>query len=236
MIKSSIALKTDENYFDWNYNDDKDKIQRLLLLFNVESVRQNGESSQWFPFDKFKFDNERKSSWSLEHIHAVKSQRKGTQEIWRDWLELHLQSLEKLKDDNSDLISEIKKLLALQTLDYGRFEELQSKIIDKFSPEKENEETLNLLPNLALLKCEENSALGNSTFDVKRNAIIKMDMEGEFIPFCTKMAFLKYYTKSEQNQLHFWAQIDRKAYVEAIDEVLKNYLQKPVAFGKNISV
>ena len=74
----------------------------------------------------------------------------------------------------------------------------------------------------------ENSALGNSTFDVKRNFIIEMDMHGEFIPFCTKMAFLKYYTKSEQNQIHFWSQTDRESYLQAIDKVLKNYLADPI--------
>lgn len=76
-IKDSVKLSGGKNYSDRNYNGDAEKIRRLLLLFNVESVRQNGEQSQWFPFDKYKFGGE-KSSWSLEHIHAVTAQDKGT--------------------------------------------------------------------------------------------------------------------------------------------------------------
>lgn len=45
-IKASVKLSDGENYSDWNYNDDAERIRRLLLLFNVESVRQNGEESQ----------------------------------------------------------------------------------------------------------------------------------------------------------------------------------------------
>ena len=67
-------------------------------------------------------------------------------------------------------------------------------------------------------------ALNNSTFDVKRNAIIEMDKAGQYIPFCTKMVFLKYYTPSADNQLHFWGAKDREAYVAAMNTVLKDYL------------
>jgi hypothetical protein len=63
---------------------------------------------------------------------------------------------------------------------------------------------------------------------VKRNEIIEMDKAGEFIPFCTKMVFLKYYTPSGENQLHFWGQADRVAYVRAINSVLDDYLDEAI--------
>ena len=224
-LRNSISIEDGKNYADWNYNDDNKKIFNLLLLFNVESVRQNGENSQWFPFDKFK-----SNAWSLEHIHAVKS-KKGNQKTWREWLDLHKKSLELLPEDNSNLILEIDKMLALKNISSSQFESLQEKIIKKFSPDGDSEEYINSISNLALLKCEINSALGNSTFDVKRNFIIEMDKRGEFIPFCTKMLFLKYYTRSEENQIHFWSQTDRKSYIAAINRVLENYLSKPVEEG-----
>lgn len=228
IICESVKLSDGESYSDWNYEDDKEKIRRLLLLFNVESVRQNSEKAYWFPFDKFKFVDSQKSKWSLEHIHALKSNGRGIQENWRDWLELHRESLKNLTEDNSDLVKEIDNLLKLKDITSTKFENLRNKIIDKFSPNDNNEEYGNSIANLALIKCAENSALGNSTFDVKRNAIIQMDMHGEFIPLCTKLAFLKYYTKSEKNQIHFWSQIDRDAYLEAINEILKEYLTQPI--------
>ena len=227
LIKESVAVKDNKNYADLTYNEDRELIRRILLLFNVESVRQIEKQSQWFPFDKFKFGDDGKISWSLEHIHAVQTQ-KGNQNFWREWLELHKKSLELLQEDNSDLTTEIEKLLALKNLTYEKFQPLQAKIIKKFSPTDDDSDYIDGISNLALLKCEENSALGNSTFDVKRNSVIEMDMHGEFIPFCTKMAFLKYYTKSEQNQIHFWSQTDRKSYLQAIDKVLKNYLAEPI--------
>ena len=225
LTKSSVALKDDENYLDWNYNDHREKIRRLLLLFNVESVRQNGENSQWFPFDKFKFGADGKNAWSLEHINAVHSDNKGTQNDWREWLKLHL-NLVKSVDEN--LAEEIEKALKLLTLNNSIFEELKEKVLEKFSLGNAPDDNENCLPNLALLKIGDNAALSNSVFDVKRDEIIKLDMHGAFIPFCTKMAFLKYYTLSEKNQIHYWSIADQKNYIHAINKVLKNYLSKPI--------
>lgn len=69
-IRQSISISG--SYADLTYEKAQDykRISTLLLLFNVESVRQNGEHTQWFPFDKFKFGRNGKVSWSLEHIHA----------------------------------------------------------------------------------------------------------------------------------------------------------------------
>ena len=230
-IKASIKSESEKNYSDWNYNDDAEKIRRLLLLFNVESVRQNGEQSQWFPFDRYKFGGKGENSWSLEHIHAVNSQDRGNQKQWREWLQLHKKSLENFHDENKELLEAIDKMLALKNIDGEKFSELRQKILKTLSPEGMNDESVDSIANLALLKCEVNSALGNSVFDVKRNAIIDLDMHGAFIPFCTKMAFLKYYTESEKNQIHFWSANDRRAYIEAINRVLKNFLAEPIKEG-----
>ena len=230
-IKASVKLDGDKNYNDWSYDKDAEKIRRLLLLFNVESVRQNGEQSQWFPFDKYKFGNE-KNSWSLEHIHAINSRDRGNQEQWRDWLRQHRKSLKNFPAENQELIDAIDKLLALKNITNERFGDLQKKIFAKLSPEGIIAETDDSIANLALLKCDANSALGNSVFDVKRNEIIELDMNGEFIPFCTKMAFLKYYTESEKNQIHFWSATDRQAYINAINRVLKNFLAEPIKLSE----
>ena len=106
---------------------------------------------------------------------------------------------------------------------------LSSNIISVLSDGKS--EYLHTLANLALLNTSDNAALNNSTFDVKRNAIIDLDKNGRFIPFCTKMVFLKYYTQSDQNQLHFWGEPDRKAYIEAMNIVLKEYLVEKIEIG-----
>ena len=61
-----------------------------------------------------------------------------------------------------------------------------------------------------------------------------MDKKGQYIPFCTKMVFLKYYAseEEEQLQLHFWGHADRVAYVKEINSVLSDYLSEEITFNK----
>ena len=228
-IKNSI--KIEKNYGELSYDKSYEysDIFKLLLLFNVESVRKNGEKTQWFPFDKFKFVDNGSVVWSLEHIHAQQSEGLKTQEEWREWLILHLESIESI--GNSVLATKIKKMLDNKKIIGGEFETIQNEVFEALSV-KGNVGYLHSISNLALLNSSNNAALSNSTFDVKRNEIIKMDKRGEFIPFCTKMVFLKYYTPSEHNQLHFWGQPDREAYVSAINETLKNYLEEEIIIEK----
>ena len=232
-IKKSIVIPT--NYSELSYEKTKDyeKISKLLLLFNIESVRQNGEQTQWFPFEKFKFQKSGKVSWSLEHIHAQQSEGMKKQEDWKEWLRLHTPSIVSLGDGNAELIEEIKDACVKERLERLDFEDIQQKVIQKLSTHG-NIEYMHSIANLALLNMGDNAALSNSTFDVKRNAIIEMDKKGQYIPFCTKMVFLKYYTPSESNQLHFWGQPDRNAYIKAINSILKDYLSEEISIEKEV--
>ena len=189
----------------------------------MESVRQNGACTQWFPFDKFKYEKGRKVAWSLEHIHAQQSEGMRTQDAWKKWLELHTSSIEALDGDHVGLLSEMAAAIQKERLERNEFESLQQKVVELLSVDGNNV-FLHSISNLALLNTSDNAALNNSTFDVKRNAIIEMDKAGQYIPFCTKMVFLKYYTPSADNQLHFWGAKDREAYVAAMNTVLKDYL------------
>ena len=228
LIRKSIRI--DANYADLSYEKtiEKDRISKLLLLFNVESVRQNGEQTQWFPFDKYKYQKTGKVVWSLEHIHAQQSEGLKTEDTWREWLEYHIPSLEALgSSDCESTLSEIHNLLGKAKISGPEFNELQTKVVQLLSAQG-NTEYMHTIANLALLNTSDNAALNNSTFDVKRNEIIKMDKAGQYIPFCTKMVFLKYYTPSAQNQVHFWGFPDRNAYVKQINEVLKDYLSEAI--------
>ena len=230
-IRKSVALNGNYSELSYEKTADYAKISRLLLLFNVESVRQNGEQTHWFPFEKFKFQKSSKVSWSLEHIHAQQSEGMQKQDDWKEWLRLHTPSIVSLGDGNSELIKEMETACAKERLERLEFEDLQQKVIQKLSSQG-NTEYMHSIANLALLNMSDNAALNNSTFDVKRNAIIEMDKKGQFIPFCTKMVFLKYYTPSTSNQLHFWGQPDRIAYIKAINSTLKNYLPKEISIEK----
>ena len=229
LISDSISFG---DYGDLRYDSatDYQKIVKLLLLFNVISVMKNGEQTQWFPFDKFKFDKDCRTGWSLEHIHAQQSQGLKTQSDWIEWLTIQLPSLCTVAgDEHQDLINTVNETLNMASIDRQEFEKLQTRVISVLSDGKS--EYLHTLANLALLNTSDNAALNNSTFDVKRNAIIELDKNGRFIPFCTKMVFLKYYTQSDQNQLHFWGEPDRKAYIKAMNDVLKDYLAEKIEIG-----
>ena len=221
-IAETIKLKN-SNYADLDYNKAYDyaRISRLLLLYNVETVRNIAGKSQRFPFDQFK--STKGGTWSLEHIHAQQSQGMQKQEQWKMWLELHIPSVLSLQIDSADLIARMKDAVAKEKLERTEFEDIQEAVVALLSTEG-NMEFLHSIANLALLRTTNNAALNNSTFDVKRNEIIRMDKEGEYIPFCTRMVFLKYYTPSADNQLHFWGQADRVAYVNDINRVLGKYL------------
>ncbi|MCL2312556.1 MAG: HNH endonuclease family protein, partial [Firmicutes bacterium] len=219
LIAKSIDFKKD--YCELNYSNPNDynDIKKILLLFNVETIRQKNDDSMRFSFSKHK-----KQNWSLEHIHAQVSEGLSKNEQWIEWLQLHKKSLLSIDaNENTNLIQEIELAEKNDKLTGEQFSLLSQKII-KILSEEGSTDYLHTLSNMALLEQSKNSALSNSTFDVKRNKIIEIDKTGEYLPICTRMVFLKYYTPSEFNQLHFWGENDRKAYISEMNKVLKNYL------------
>lgn len=232
-IKESIAL-VDKTYDELNYENGHLQIETLLLLFNVESVRTVDAGKQWFPFDKHK-----ESYWSLEHIHAQQSKGLDTNEKIRLWLKDHILSLSITGKDQNEISALIEKMKALiSDIDENpkkaqvrdRFEEIQDNVIALLSPP--GGEYIHSLGNLALLDCGDNAALSNYVFDAKRNIVIDWDKNGKYIPFCTKMAFFKYYTPSSDNQLHYWGARDRMAYLSAINDKLADYLDSPITLSE----
>ncbi len=235
-IAKSIDIDEDRTYMVLSYENGTDQktITRILLLFNVLSVANSG-GKQWFPFDEYKI-----SSWSLEHIHAQNSEGLNSKSAILDWLRKHKASLESVNDAGcyDALLDEVNALMEkcedAQTKDSPvgeTFKTLFPRIVSALTSREDNDENgersssdMHSLTNMALLKGNDNAALNNATFDVKRNIIIAMDKRGDFIPFCTRMVFLKYYSSSKGNQIHFWSPKDRSAYRESMNNVLAKYL------------
>lgn len=223
MIAESICfkMKEDETYSDLNYKDNYAEISKLLLLFNVESIIKE-DVYQRFPFSKYNT-----AEWSLEHIHAQNSQGLKKKATQMEWIKMHLDSVKSVSEDGKydALIAEMEEIISSGQVDNGRntFDELFKNVCNALS-EDTSTEFVHTISNLALLAKNENAALNNSTFDVKRNLIVCMDQKGAFIPYCTKMVFLKYYTPSNENQIHFWGQKDREAYIKAMEKMLSPYM------------
>ena len=220
VLDQSIAdsIRTDKAYKDLSYDKDYAMISKLLLLFNVQSIIVS-QSTQRFPFSQYNT-----SEWSLEHIHAQQSEGLRTTENRIDWLKNHIDYVRKSsKDfDKEGLISRMQEAIDKNLVTQAEFDSMAA---DAFAALSEDDDTryVDLISNMALLSREINSKLNNSVFAVKRDAIIELDKKGAFIPYCTKMVFLKYYTNSSATQFEFWSSADRDAYTTAMGEILRPY-------------
>ena len=171
-IRNSLDKKIAEtidftkDYADLSYETDSAEIERLLLLFNVETVRTIKDASLKFTFSKHK-----DKQWSLEHIHAQQSEGMSKQKQWAEWLRLHLKSLKALHNEEyEDLINRMEVASKDEKLTEDTFNTLYEEALPKLS-EDSSVEYKHMLSNMALLGVDDNAALNNSTFDVKRNKI-----------------------------------------------------------------
>ncbi|WP_289202597.1 DUF262 domain-containing protein [Bacteroides acidifaciens] len=230
MISESIGINDREDLLSLSYDNKKDRLQKVLLLFNVETERLMDERKRRFPFDKHK-----ESIWSLEHIHAQNAESLKKNKDILSWLESHFSILESSENDIFAAPDELKERMSLliEQLQSGkdpgnvreRFKEIQQEVIALFTQDNGLDRVnpyLHELANMALLDASQNAALSNSVFDVKRHRVIDYDKEGKYIPICTKHVFFKYYTQDNPS-LFFWGETDRKNYVDAIEAKIAPY-------------
>lgn len=198
---------------DLSYENHKTALMKILLLFNVETLSR---ARQRFPFSEHTGKR-----WSLEHIHAQHSEGLSKEDQWKTWLEVHLKALQTLTNAEDDteyrtLDSEITSAVAAmnqgEKLGGDAFIGLHTRIIKFF----DSGEPDHSICNLALLSTHHNSQLNNAVFEAKRQIILDLDRQGGYIPICTRYVFLKYYAKIGNQQLHFWSDDDKKAYLDAI--------------------
>lgn len=234
MIRQSVIFEQNKevvDYADLSYEYHSGYIHTLLLLFNVETIRQKGNEENRFPFERYK----KEGTWSLEHIHAQNSENLKTNNEWKEWLELHKRSLAELMKTYDKNMSQCESIVNIidkidDVISHINDKNYKGSIRDEFtaiapdivkflSVGNDEKQLMHTLSNMALLTVGKNAALSNSTFDVKRSKVLEMDKAGEYIPTCTKNVFMKYYSSSD-TKLHFWADEDRRCYIEAMNDVL----------------
>lgn len=197
---------------------------RVLLLMNVETVRLRKHSTE-----RYSFREHAAGRWSLEHIHAQNAEPLNKADQWRAWLTLHSRALRALDEvdlpQKEGLLARADEALGSRTLKEAEFRTLERDFIFLLSAKGEpGEGEMDGIANLALLHGGDNSALSNSVFAVKRSEILDRDRRGSYIPVCTRNVFLKYYSPAAEQQLHFWSEVDRRHYLDAIVEAAKPYL------------
>lgn len=198
------------------------KSQAVLLLMNVETVRSMKLSSE-----RFSFKEHAARKWSIEHIHAQNAEQLNRAAQWEKWLVLHRDALAGLPMIEDTQRAALTKRIdaTLEDISAEAFESLEQELSALFSLAGEGVD-IDVISNLALLSSEDNSALSNSVFEVKRRHILARDREGSYIPACTRNVFLKYYTEAEGQQIHFWGEHDREGYLAAMQKHVAPYLLK----------
>lgn len=192
------------------YGDNR--VRKLLLLHNVQTMLNNKNETSRFPFYRYKIER-----WDVEHIHAIASNVKVKEEDQAKWLKNNfIKTDEPQKKNNFDkMCIQIEKII---NSGKSTTKENFSKIID-FVLGKED----NSLQNLCLLDSSTNRSYKNDSFKEKRRKIIERELEGTFIPICTKNVFMKYYT-NDVKSIEIWNEDDRNSYFNNIEEVTKKYL------------
>lgn len=226
-IRDRVKFPIDELRYDVGESH-RQKIEDILLLFNVESTRILKNNTEFYPFHLHK-----KNLWSLEHIHAQNPEdiTQTKKEAWMAWMSAHRKVIEDMvynkKNDAHNWRILLEKIdgINYDSLTKEKFDSLAKEIMLIFSESSDSEWDMHTVGNLALLSHPDNASLKNAVFEVKRRAVIALDRQGSYIPICTRRVFLKYYNDhpSEQ-QYYFWSQEDMRAYRREIEIILKDYL------------
>lgn len=232
-LDEKIREKVNTNLHDLSYENQSDHklIKSILLLFNIESIRTNEKTNEYYPF-KF----HKNVDWSIEHIHAQNTDGldRNKKAPWSIWLKEHRKLIEEMADDPAfnawnpewqDILDKLRNV-DHDKISWEAFSSLSEQVIRLFTEEYGTEKnSLHSLSNLTLLGHSDNSALSNSVFEVKRRQVIKFDIEGRYLPICTRRVFLKYYNeKPSGQQTYYWGKDDQLNYLTKIEMTLAKYL------------
>jgi hypothetical protein len=221
LITTKIPAEWEDLRFD--INNHKSKIAHVLLLHNLEKIRQNKHNHEFFPFRIYKSVTK-----SLEHIHAqnIEDMDPNDKELWKAWLKEHLIILKDCATDSESAEAlKIDVEQKMSSLSFAVFKILGNKILAMLPNDGEDSSVyLHKIENMALLGLSENITLSNSVFEAKRRKILEMDKEGAFLPIATKRIFLKYYANEGNLQYSIWTKDERANYKADIRETLKPYL------------
>ena len=183
------------NFLELRYDEEKNQVFNLLLLFNIATLNANSQEK-----NRFSFANFHKNKWDVEHISPQNP--KDNEELKKIIEKTQNSIFTALKDalsqnDEEKIKSEREKFFA-------------------------TDESLMGIENLTLLTSHDNRGIGNKFFSEKRNKLKEYFQKGSFIPTCSMNVFMKFYSENPQ-QMDFWDEKDRQSYREAIERTIKSF-------------
>lgn len=185
-----------DGFMQLRYDENKDKVFNLLLLFNIATLNERPQEAV-----KFSFANLHKYNWDVEHISPQNP--KNDEDLKK--------AVEKFKDNEhlNNLIDALNK----EEKDTNIIEEERSKFFVAG-------DDLMGIQNLTLLTEHDNRGIGNKFFFEKRQTLQKYYQQGSFIPACSMNVFMKFYSDNPE-QMAFWDEKDRESYKNKLEQTIK---------------
>ena len=245
LVRKSLQFPKDKNFAnvktfaDLSYNiaEDPDTalntahhdmIKRYLTLYNIMVTESASQTMRY----SFACHNTVDGGWSLEHIHAQKSQTLNKTWQWIKWIANHRNSLVRLKNtliDKATIVAIDQLIVEMDGFKEGDQRDKFNAIADKYrilmdSLTGAKDLYQDAMTNMALLGKHDNSTLSNSTFDVKRHKIMRR-LGTNFVPIATERVFLKAISgetkdniqyQCDTEHMFYWGADDRAAYLHDI--------------------
>ena len=187
-----------DGFMQLRYDENKDKVFNLLLLFNIVTLNERPQEAV-----KFSFANLHKYNWDVEHISPQNPKND--------------EDLKKVVEKFND-IENLKKLI-----DALNKEEKDSKTIEEERAKYfAAGDDLMGIQNLTLLTEHDNRGIGNKFFFEKRQKLQEYYQQGSFIPACSMNVFMKFYSDNP-GQMLFWDEKDRESYKNKLEQTIKNF-------------
>jgi len=214
-IKKDLDISNLESL---SYEDDRKKIERTLVVYNIETMNV---MKRRFVFA----DDDQKDSWSVEHIFALNSQNisQGDRVNWiKGYIDVVDSAIQRSDEETQKDLKKLRSKMKKFTDEDQEFDELFDEILEKLERRGSDPDSI---ANLALIEKRGNSTLSNLPFYRKRQKIVEMLEEGRSIPQCTVNVFMKFYSGIGTN-LDFWSSDDGEAYLENMNELLRYFFTK----------
>jgi len=228
-LREQIKIHVKECQIDDLKFTDREKVIKILLLFNIQTILETHKSDMRFSFDKF-INND----WDVEHVCSQTSKRIKSGKERANWIDVvleyftgteDLQKAYEFKFDNEkekDICNSLIEMKNSEKIDYEKFDNVFKKAQEYFKEHEQLEERDHIF-NLALLDVHTNRSYKNFFFPIKRKIIIKNIKNGIFVPIATRNVFLKYYSKKMEG-IMFWKEDDANDYLKAIKSTLREFL------------
>jgi len=187
-----------DGFMQLRYDENKDKVFNLLLLFNIATLNERPQEAV-----KFSFANLHKYNWDVEHISPQNP--KNDEDLKK--------AVEKFKDNEylKNLIDALNK----EEKDTNIIEEERAKYFAAG-------DDLMGVQNLTLLTEHDNRGIGNKFFFKKRQKLQEYYQQGSFIPACSMNVFMKFYSDNPE-QMAFWDEKDRESYKNKLEQTIKKF-------------